>query len=238
MSPHKLSLCRYQAGTLYPKLHPAPLAECGDAALTTEIKEPAPADAPPVRVAFMIVCHGRSLRQVLRLLRLMYSPEHHFLVHVDSRSNYMYKELEIALKPYPNVQLTEWRLATIWGGANLYEVYMRGIRDLLGKECTNLALPARSHAAAAAAASAHRRVSRRHPPSSRYHLLPYPRPDSAPTRAVVHPPTRSTCLTPRTRIHLHRPSSPPTSRLLTKNAYNGHKTVQILTCAIRDSAGR
>ena len=140
-------LCRYQAGTLYPDLHPAPLAECGDAPLTTDIREPAPADAPLVRVAFMIVCHGRSLRQVLRLLRLMYSPEHHYLVHVDSRSNYMFKELEIAVLRYPNVQLTGWRLATIWGGANLYEVYMRGIRDMLAKECTALPPPLQSQTA-------------------------------------------------------------------------------------------
>lgn len=38
------------------------------------------------------------------------------------RSNYMYDRLSSHVQQFPNVKMTSWRLATIWGSSNLYEV--------------------------------------------------------------------------------------------------------------------
>lgn len=32
---------------------------------------------------------------------------------------------------YPNVRVTPWRMATIWGGASLLTMYLRSMADLL-----------------------------------------------------------------------------------------------------------
>ena len=50
------------------------------------------------------------------------------------RSNYLYDQLADYIDRFPNVMLTSWRLPTIWGATNLYEVYLRGIADLLPYE--------------------------------------------------------------------------------------------------------
>ena len=39
----------------------------------------------PTRLAFMLVVHGRNVRQIKRLLRAIYSAEHYYLIHVDAR---------------------------------------------------------------------------------------------------------------------------------------------------------
>eukprot|EP00053_Salpingoeca_punica_P014111 m.128141 g.128141 ORF g.128141 m.128141 type:complete len:769 (+) comp16385_c0_seq1:197-2503(+) len=84
-----------------------------------------------LRIAFMLVVNGRAVRQVKRLIRVMHRPHHVYLIHVDLRSSYMYEELKDWVTRYPNVFLTTWRLGSVWGGANLYEVYIRGMIDLL-----------------------------------------------------------------------------------------------------------
>lgn len=40
-------------------------------------------DGPPVRIAYMLVVHGRAIRQLKRLLKAVYHRQHFFYVHVD-----------------------------------------------------------------------------------------------------------------------------------------------------------
>jgi protein xylosyltransferase len=136
--------CADEDGSLYPELHPNPLPSCSGPLLKDGNKMLArplhggggavatAAAAAPLRIAYMIVCHGRSLRQVKRLIRLLYDPRHFIMIHVDSRSAYMHRHLVTLVDQLgPNVWLTPWRLATIWGGLNLYQMYLRAIRELL-----------------------------------------------------------------------------------------------------------
>lgn len=39
--------------------------------------------AVPVRIAFMLVVHGRASRQVLRLFKAIYHTSHFYYIHVD-----------------------------------------------------------------------------------------------------------------------------------------------------------
>ena len=43
-------------------------------------------DGKPVRIVYMLVIHGRALRQVKRLIRLLFHTDHYFYIHVDSVS--------------------------------------------------------------------------------------------------------------------------------------------------------
>lgn len=42
-----------------------------------------PLDGPPVRIAYMLVVHGRAIRQLKRLLKAVYHKQHFFYIHVD-----------------------------------------------------------------------------------------------------------------------------------------------------------
>lgn len=79
----------------------------------------------------MFVVNGRGIQQLVTLLNVLYSPEHHYLFHVDARSLFLYNEVVSLTRRYTNVYVTSWRYPTVWGGANLYEVYLRGLKDLL-----------------------------------------------------------------------------------------------------------
>lgn len=48
-----------------------------------EVRAQQPADGPPVRIAYMLVVHGRTIRQLKRLLKAVYHKQHFFYVHVD-----------------------------------------------------------------------------------------------------------------------------------------------------------
>ena len=39
----------------------------------------------PVRIVYLLTIAGRASRQVRRLVKQIYSPEHYIFVHVDSR---------------------------------------------------------------------------------------------------------------------------------------------------------
>ncbi|XP_072168559.1 xylosyltransferase 2-like [Diadema setosum] len=88
-------------------------------------------EQPRARVAYVLVVHGRALRQVRRLIRLLYHREHFFYIHVDKRSDYLHRELGKISQRFANIQLTPWRYATIWGGASLLQVYLRAMEDLV-----------------------------------------------------------------------------------------------------------
>lgn len=75
---------------------------------------------------------------------MIYAPQHHYLIHVDSRyilrvilyysqpvvsprvcrsAHYLFDKLQPFVERLGrNVRFTSFRLPTIWGGANLYEV--------------------------------------------------------------------------------------------------------------------
>lgn len=43
-------------------------------------------EQPKVRIAFLLTLNGRAVRQVHRLLKLLYSEQHYYYIHVDSVS--------------------------------------------------------------------------------------------------------------------------------------------------------
>lgn len=47
-------------------------------------------DEPKVRIAYLLTLNGRAVRQVHRLLKLLYSEQHFFYIHVDSVSTLYY----------------------------------------------------------------------------------------------------------------------------------------------------
>ncbi|KAL4836028.1 hypothetical protein H8958_010469 [Nasalis larvatus] len=76
--------------------------------------------ANPVRIAFVLVVHGRASRQLQRMFKAIYHKDHFYYIHVDKVS-----------RQYSNVRVTPWRMATIWGGASLLSTYLQSMRDLL-----------------------------------------------------------------------------------------------------------
>lgn len=47
------------------------------------------------------------------------------------RSNYLHRQVLQFASQYPNVRVTSWRMATIWGGASLLSTYLQTMRDLM-----------------------------------------------------------------------------------------------------------
>ncbi|KAK5926968.1 hypothetical protein CgunFtcFv8_022499 [Champsocephalus gunnari] len=85
----------------------------------------------PVRIAFVLVVHGRASRQFQRLFKAIFHSSHYYYIHVDQRSDYLYRQIQAMAAHYPNVRVTPWRMATIWGGASLLTMYLRSMTDLL-----------------------------------------------------------------------------------------------------------
>ncbi|KAL8175428.1 UNVERIFIED_CONTAM: Xylosyltransferase 1 [Gekko kuhli] len=90
--------------------------------------------ANPVRIAFVLVVHGRASRQLQRMFKAIYHKDHFYYIHVDKRSNYLYRQVLQFASQYPNVRVTSWRMATIWGGASLLSTYLQSMRDLMEME--------------------------------------------------------------------------------------------------------
>ncbi|XP_065267607.1 xylosyltransferase 1 [Emys orbicularis] len=87
--------------------------------------------ANPVRIAFVLVVHGRASRQLQRMFKAIYHKDHFYYIHVDKRSNYLHRKVLQFASQYPNVRVTPWRMATIWGGASLLSTYLQSMRDLI-----------------------------------------------------------------------------------------------------------
>ncbi|XP_016819430.2 xylosyltransferase 1, partial [Cricetulus griseus] len=85
----------------------------------------------PVRIAFVLVVHGRASRQLQRMFKAIYHKDHFYYIHVDKRSNYLHRQVLQFSRQYDNVRVTSWRMATIWGGASLLSTYLQSMRDLL-----------------------------------------------------------------------------------------------------------
>ncbi|XP_042111759.1 xylosyltransferase 2 isoform X2 [Ovis aries] len=127
-------VCLHQAGSLMPKAVPRHCQRAGKMSPGIpwdEVRAQQPMDGPPVRIAYMLVVHGRAIRQLKRLLKAVYHKQHFFYVHVDERSNYLHREVVELARQYENVRVTPWRMVTIWGGASLLRMYLRSMQDLL-----------------------------------------------------------------------------------------------------------
>ncbi|XP_071953271.1 xylosyltransferase 1-like [Antedon mediterranea] len=124
-------VCQVQDNTLYPTKLPRYCPLKGKA--TTQVDEDTYTinTESPVRIVYVLVVHGRALRQVRRLIKVLNDPRHYFYIHVDVRSDYLHRELSKLAKTIDNVRLTPWRMATIWGGASLLQVLLKCMDDLL-----------------------------------------------------------------------------------------------------------
>ncbi|XP_053683028.1 xylosyltransferase oxt [Sabethes cyaneus] len=96
---------------------------------TTEITPKAGEES--ARIAFLLTLNGRALRQVHRLLRTLYSPKHYYFIHVDSRQEYLFRELLKLEEHFPNIRLSRKRWSTIWGGASLLQMLLSSMEHLL-----------------------------------------------------------------------------------------------------------
>ncbi|XP_060946488.1 xylosyltransferase 1-like [Limanda limanda] len=125
--------CKHKVGALLPERVPRYCPLEGKANVNVQWDAP-PADAPPlepVRIAFVLVVHGRASRQFQRLFKAIYHTSHYYYIHVDQRSNYLHREVLSLARQFPNVRVTPWRMSTIWGGASLLTMYLRSMEDLL-----------------------------------------------------------------------------------------------------------
>ncbi|KAF4524158.1 hypothetical protein B566_EDAN010613 [Ephemera danica] len=87
---------------------------------------------PRARVAYLLTLNGRASRQVRRLIRALFHPDHFFYIHVDARQDYMFREmLKLEHHLHDHVKVARNRLATIWGGASLLQVLLASMRELL-----------------------------------------------------------------------------------------------------------
>ncbi|KAK2569055.1 Xylosyltransferase 2 [Acropora cervicornis] len=88
----------------------------------------------PIRVAFVITLHGRAFRQVKRLFKAIYHTNHYFFFHIDSRSDYLRREVLKMIRNFPNAAVAPWSMATIWGGASLLKMLLKCMEDLMSKK--------------------------------------------------------------------------------------------------------
>ncbi|XP_069050561.1 xylosyltransferase 2 [Lepisosteus oculatus] len=127
-------VCLHQAGKLMPESVPQ---YCQQYGLSSPILQWEDIDTDlskvdnPVRIAFMLVVHGRAVRQLKRLIKAIYHQDHFYYIHVDKRSHYLHREVQQIATQYPNIRVTPWRMVTIWGGASLLKTYLCSMQDLL-----------------------------------------------------------------------------------------------------------
>lgn len=127
-------MCQHQAGQLMPNSLPQ---FCPQLGLSNPVQTVGELDNSffkvenPVRVAFVLMVHGRAVRQLKRLLKAIYHKDHYYYIHVDKRSGYLHREVLQIAQQYPNVRATPWRMVTIWGGASLLKAYLHSMQDLL-----------------------------------------------------------------------------------------------------------
>ena len=85
---------------------------------------------PLARVVFLLSIHGRAFRQLKQLFKAIYHADHYYIIHVDSRSDYLYRKVTEMAREFTNVYLPPWRMATIWGGASLLQMLLKALEEL------------------------------------------------------------------------------------------------------------
>ncbi|XP_064478738.1 xylosyltransferase 2-like isoform X2 [Ornithodoros turicata] len=127
--------CLVKEWLLYPHRLPRYCPLRGEASVRrVETKLEQPGTAPSgiqVRIAFVLSVSGRALRQVLRLLRTIYSPSHFFYIHVDVRQDYLFRELLWLEERFSNIRLARKRFPTMWGGSSLLHMLLDAMKELL-----------------------------------------------------------------------------------------------------------
>lgn len=96
-----------------------------------EQKESESSTTSPARIVYLLTVSGRSVRQVRRLIKMIYHQNNYLFIHVDARQDYMFRELSKLEKDYENIQMAHRRFATIWGGASLLQMHLSCIKELL-----------------------------------------------------------------------------------------------------------
>ena len=87
-----------------------------------------------VRIVFLITISGRGSRQVRRLIKQLYNGRNYFYIHVDSRQDYLYREMKDLELLFPeNIYVTPNRMTTIWGGSSYLFMLIQCFKDLLQK---------------------------------------------------------------------------------------------------------
>ncbi|KAM9844267.1 xylosyltransferase 2 [Aulostomus maculatus] len=125
-------VCLHQAGQLMPNVLPQFCPQLGlSSPAVAELDTSLTKVENPVRVAFVLMVHGRAVRQLKRLIKAIYHRDHYYYIHVDKRSGYMHREVLQIAQLFPNIRATPWRMVTIWGGASLLKAYLRSMQDLL-----------------------------------------------------------------------------------------------------------
>ena len=82
-----------------------------------------------IRVAYVIFAHGRSVRQIIRLIQRIYRKEDYIYVHVDLRNEFLYDELKY-LDFEENIRITDKRFATIWAGTSLMDAQLSAMKEM------------------------------------------------------------------------------------------------------------
>ncbi|KAM9391898.1 xylosyltransferase 1-like [Pholidichthys leucotaenia] len=123
--------CKHKERVLMPEKVPRYCPTEAKANMNVQWDEDTSDSATPVRIAFVLVVHGRASRQFRRLFKAIFHTSHYYYIHVDQRSNYLHRDVLSLASQYPNVRVTPWRMATIWGGASLLTMYLRSMDDLL-----------------------------------------------------------------------------------------------------------
>ncbi|KAF7659311.1 hypothetical protein LDENG_00000160 [Lucifuga dentata] len=127
-------VCQHQAGQLMPDTLPQFCPQLGvsnPVQTGEELDNNLSKVEKPVRVAFVLMVHGRAVRQLKRLIKAIYHRDHYYYIHVDKRSGYMHREVLQIAQQYPNIRTTPWRMVTIWGGASLLKAYLHSMQDLI-----------------------------------------------------------------------------------------------------------
>ncbi|KAK0132509.1 Xylosyltransferase 2 [Merluccius polli] len=128
-------VCQHQAGQLMPQALPQfcphSAGASGPVQAAEELNNNLGKVENPVRVAYVLMVHGRAVRQLKRLIKAIYHRDHYYYIHVDKRSSYMHREVLQMAQQYDNVRATPWRMVTIWGGASLLKAYLHSMQDLL-----------------------------------------------------------------------------------------------------------
>ncbi|XP_034449933.1 xylosyltransferase 2 isoform X3 [Hippoglossus hippoglossus] len=127
-------VCQHQAGLLMPNALPQFCPQLGiinPVQAVGELDNSLSKVENPIRVAFVLMVHGRAIRQLKRLIKAIYHRDHYYYIHVDKRSGYLHREVLQIAQQFPNVRATPWRMITIWGGASLLKAYLRSMQDLL-----------------------------------------------------------------------------------------------------------
>uniref|UniRef100_A0A5S6R428 protein xylosyltransferase n=1 Tax=Trichuris muris TaxID=70415 RepID=A0A5S6R428_TRIMR len=84
------------------------------------------------KIAFLLQVNGRAARQIKRMLKMIYRQEHIYVVHVDERQDYLYREmLAVQRLAGDNFHVTSRRYPTIWGGSSLLDMIIAVMDELL-----------------------------------------------------------------------------------------------------------